>query len=80
MNAQQGPDVIFYGDSITETWRGTDMSKASARWDGVPGVFVKHFSQYRALALGQGGAHADEWRHILGCCSTVSRIWEKSLN
>ena len=31
----QGVDVVFYGDSITETWRGSDMGAASARTSGA---------------------------------------------
>ena len=31
----QGVDIVFYGDSITETWRGSDQGAVSPRCSGV---------------------------------------------
>ena len=55
--AHQGVDLLFYGDSITETWRGTDMGRPCSRCAGVPDVFRKHFaSKYESEVLAVGGA------------------------
>jgi hypothetical protein len=53
----QGVELLFYGDSITETWRGTDMGRQCSRCAGVPDVFAKYFgSKYAAEVLAVGGA------------------------
>ena len=52
----QGVELLFYGDSITETWRGTDMGRQCSRCAGVPDVFAKHFgTKYAAEVLAVGG-------------------------
>jgi hypothetical protein len=49
---------VFYGDSITETWRGTDMGRQCGRCQGCSDVFYKYFgSKYAAEVLAVGGEH-----------------------
>ncbi|KAK9836010.1 hypothetical protein WJX81_005902 [Elliptochloris bilobata] len=57
-----GVDVVFYGDSITETWRGTDMGRGCRRCAGVPAVFQKYFGKYSTAVLAVGG---DQASHLL---------------
>ena len=52
----QGVDVVFYGDSITETWRGTDMGRGCRRCAGVPAVFQHYFGKYSTSVFAVGGA------------------------
>ena len=53
----QGVELLFYGDSITETWRGSDMGRQCSRCAGVPDVFFKYFgSKYESEVLAVGGA------------------------
>lgn len=54
--------VIFYGDSITESWNGLDHGFPVARAVGVDEVFRKHFGLFDARAFGIGG---DESAHLL---------------
>ena len=43
---------MFYGDSITESWRGTAMGNSgAARSAGIDGVYDAHFSRYRSIVL-----------------------------
>jgi hypothetical protein len=52
----QAVDIVFYGDSIFETWRGTDMGRLCDRCNGAPEVFHKFFSsRYNSLILAVGG-------------------------
>lgn len=52
----QGFELVFYGDSITETWRGTDMGRPCSRCTGVPAIFQKYFgSKYDSEVLAVGG-------------------------
>lgn len=54
----QGYELLFYGDSITETWRGTDMGRPCSRCQGAPEVFDNYFgSKYKAEVLAVGGEH-----------------------
>ena len=54
---QQGLDVVFYGDSITESWRGTEMnSTRSQRLEAIKRVYDEHFSKYRSIVLAISGA------------------------
>lgn len=49
-------DIAFYGDSILETWRGTDMGRDCRRCDGGPDIFLKYFgSRYKAHVFAVGG-------------------------
>eukprot|EP00667_Euglena_gracilis_P012329 EG_transcript_12656 len=56
-------DVLFLGDSITESYRGTDFDQPCRddRCAGIPTVFARHFG-LRALAH---GIAADETQHLL---------------
>lgn len=48
-----GLDLLFVGDSITETWRGTDLGKRPCiRCNGVEDIFEKEFGHLRAAAFG----------------------------
>lgn len=47
-----GMDLLFLGDSLTETWRGTDMAKKSIRCNGVKEIFDREFGHLRAAAFG----------------------------
>jgi hypothetical protein len=53
-------DVVFFGDSITEHWVGTDLKHESIPWRGINKVFRDHFTKQGGgkvdgLALGIGG-------------------------
>ena len=65
----QAFDLLFLGDSITETWRGTDMGRVCRRCAGVADVFRAYFgSRYNAEVLAVGGdqiAHL-HWRLLHG--------------
>lgn len=54
----QAFDIVFYGDSITEQYRGTNMGTPIARAKGTPAVFARHFSQYYTAILAAGGGQA----------------------
>ncbi len=52
----QGFELIFYGDSITEDWRGTSGGLPWPIGSGTADVFYKHFgSKYRAEVLAIAG-------------------------
>ena len=51
----QGLDLVFYGDSITESWRGTEMNHTGKRSEGVDRVYAAHFSKYRSIVLAIAG-------------------------
>ncbi len=60
----QGFELVFYGDSITETWRGTDLGKPCKRpgCKEGPDIFRQHFGdRWRTGVLG-----------VAGRCSTSS--------
>jgi len=50
-------DVLFFGDSITEGWMGTYLSKPLKELENVPPtIFAKYFdSKFKGLALGISG-------------------------
>ena len=52
----QGFELIFYGDSITEDWRGTSGGVPWPIGSGGDAVFKKHFSKYQAEVLAIAGA------------------------
>lgn len=52
----QGPELLFYGDSIFELLRGTMHMEPDPRGHGIPEVFHKHFGQtYKTAVLGIAG-------------------------
>lgn len=60
--------MIFYGDSITESWNGLDHGFPVARALGVDKIFNATFGSYNARAFGIGSdeiAHL-EWRLAQG--------------
>ncbi|KAK9814717.1 hypothetical protein WJX72_010374 [[Myrmecia] bisecta] len=61
---QQGTvDIIFYGDSIIEAWRGTEMGHFCPRCRGSDAVFQQYFaSKYKALVMAISG---DQTGHLL---------------
>ena len=53
LTCSQGLDVVFYGDSIVESWRGTELGVAVERAKGVPDMWGRHFGEpYNAKAFG----------------------------
>lgn len=58
----QGFDLLFYGDSITETWHGTDLCHPIARAQGVHDVFLRHYSKFNGGVMAEGG---DQTAHLL---------------
>lgn len=58
VGTMQGYELLFYGDSIIETWRGTDTGRQCSRCQGAPQVFDKYFgSKYKAEVLAVGGEY-----------------------
>lgn len=56
MSGLQGFELIFYGDSITEDWRGTSGGMPWPIGSGTADVFYKHFdSKYDAEVLAIAG-------------------------
>mmetsp|Transcript_20608 Transcript_20608/g.45136 ORF Transcript_20608/g.45136 Transcript_20608/m.45136 type:complete len:310 (-) Transcript_20608:349-1278(-) len=55
-------DLLFLGDSLTETWRGTDGGKSCLRCKAVPEVFAAEFGHLKAAAF---GIAADRTPHLL---------------
>jgi len=57
------PPLILLGDSITESWIGTDMGREIERAQGVPKVFADSFQHdFDPLVLAIGG---DQTQHLL---------------
>lgn len=54
--------LILVGDSITESWLGTNMGNSEKRCEGIPDVLNKRFSDYNTLVLAIGG---DQTQHVL---------------
>ena len=48
-------DVIFYGDSITESWRGLQAGVPSEKFKGIPQVFEKMYGSVKAAAYSISG-------------------------
>ncbi|KAL4448233.1 hypothetical protein ABPG75_005452 [Micractinium tetrahymenae] len=66
--AEQGFGLVFFGDSITESWSGTDLCKPVPRAQGVDEVFRRHFAKWNASVMAVGGdqtAHL-QWRIMNG--------------
>ena len=48
-------DVIFYGDSITESWRGLQVGVPVEKFKGIPEIFAKAYGGIRAAAYSVSG-------------------------
>ena len=56
MSFVQGFELVFYGDSISEDWRGTSAGIPWPLASGTADVFYKHFgSKYNAEVLAIAG-------------------------
>lgn len=85
----QGFELVFYGDSISEDWRGTSAGIPWPLASGTADVFYKHFgSKYNAEVLAIAGGrpkllsaccncHAVQVRTLrrLTACSTAIALW-----
>lgn len=61
----QGFELVFWGDSITERWRGTEMGHPCGKGKDCPASakgFKKHFGSYRTALLAISGEV-----HAAGC-------------
>lgn len=66
-DAQDGVQLLFLGDSITESWRGTDSSRpCNAQYrsscSGMTDLFSRYFGQYSSSIQGVGG---DQVMHLM---------------
>lgn len=57
-----GLDVLFLGDTVVETWRGTEGNGKCVRCNGVPHVFNQYYGNIQAAAFGIAW---DEAPHVL---------------
>lgn len=48
-------DIIFYGDSITEAWRGLQVGVPVEKFKGIPEIFAKAYGGVRAAAYSISG-------------------------
>lgn len=55
-------DLLFLGDSLTETWRGTEGGHKCVRCKAVPEVFMKEYGHIQSAAF---GIAADRTAHLL---------------
>jgi hypothetical protein len=44
-------DVVFYGDSITEHWLGTELTTRREQWQGTQRVFEEYFDSSNGAAV-----------------------------
>ena len=58
------PHLVLFGDSITESWRGTSYGKPVPRTSGVPGVLRETLAQSWPSVMPLGIA-ADMTQHLL---------------
>ena len=49
--SRRGADVVFYGDSVFEAFRGTKVGIANKQFEGVPAVWASHFKTMGRGAL-----------------------------
>lgn len=49
--SRRGADVVFYGDSVFEAFRGTKVGIANKQFEGVPAVWTSHLK-----SIGQRGS------------------------
>eukprot|EP00884_Botryococcus_braunii_P000559 jgi/Botrbrau1/10503/Bobra.0133s0103.1 len=61
-DTSSGWDVIFLGDSITESWRGTFMGMSWGAFKRIPPVWDEHFEKYNAHVLAISG---DQTSHLM---------------
>ena len=61
-NTAEGVKVVFFGDGITEMWRGTCMGRPHSRNEGIPEIWDELFKPMPALALAICG---DRTEHLL---------------
>lgn len=67
----QALDIAFYGDSIAETWRGTDMGRECARCAGGREIFERFFqTRYNAHIFAVGGKP-----HLWKLLNSVWQAW-----
>lgn len=62
LGAAQTCRLLFVGDSITESFRGTSYGKPCDRCKHIPGVFQKEFGELAPLTLAISG---DMTQHLL---------------
>lgn len=53
---------IFLGDSITESFMGTELGLPNDKWNDIPQVFESAYANYDNLVLGVSG---DQTQHLL---------------
>lgn len=54
----QAFDVVMYGDTLIEAWRGTILGEPSPRVQGCTEIFHSHFGQkYSSVPFGIAGDH-----------------------
>lgn len=51
----QSLDLVFYGDSITESWRGLQVGVPIDKFKGIPEVFAKIYGGIKAAAYSVSG-------------------------
>lgn len=71
----QGLDLVFYGDSITESWRGTQLRVAADKFAGIPAIFAKHYGQLKAAAYGIAGGYPS----LPGVAHAVHAFYDTSI-
>jgi len=57
--------LVFYGDSITEAWRGTSRGKEVSRAVGIPAVWEQYFGQTYGAAAAAYGISGDFTKHLM---------------
>ena len=76
----QGFELIFYGDSITEDWRGTSGGLPWPIGSGTADVFYKHFgSKYKAEVLAIAGGSL-ETPGVLHCDEQSACLWSMAIS
>ena len=68
----QSLDVIFYGDSITESWRGLQVGVPVDKFKGIPEIFSKMYGGVQAAAYSISG-EALVKLHIVCICRPYSK-------
>ncbi|KAK9789385.1 hypothetical protein WJX73_007156 [Symbiochloris irregularis] len=61
---ERGVELVFYGDSITESWRGTNTGQPWEPFAKTPEVFTKHYGSMRTGVYAISGDTAGNllWR------------------